>query len=184
MTLSPDQAAGALRDIAQAQSRSARAYAYRQASPHLFLWGLVWAVAYGLGDAWPHRAGAIWAIAVVAGLVAGGLITTCRAAGAQAKTGLRFFAAISATAFAFIAATIAVMAPVTGRQVDAFIPLVVAAGYVLTGIWLGLRFVIAGAAVAALTLGGFFLLPAHFDLWMAAVGGGALILAGVWFRTV
>jgi hypothetical protein len=115
----------------------------------------------------------------VAGLTAGGLITTRGSA-----AGLRVFAAITATAFAFVVGTIAVMAPVSGRQVDAFIPLVVAAGYGLTGIWLGLRFVAAGAAVAALTLGGFFLLPAHFDLWMAAVGGGGLILAGVWFRTI
>jgi hypothetical protein len=56
--------------------------------------------------------------------------------------------------------------------------------YVLIGLWAGMRFVITGIAVAALTLGGFFYLPAHFLLWMAAVGGGALILAGLWMRNI
>ena len=88
------------------------------------------------------------------------------------------------TAFIFIAATLAVMAPVSGRQVGAFIPLVVAASYALAGIWCGSRFIVAGAAIAGLTLAGFFLLPAHFNLWMAAVGGGALLLAGLWLRSV
>jgi len=27
-------------------------------------------------------------------------------------------------------------------------------------------------------------LSAHFNLWMAVVGGGALILAGLWLRRV
>jgi hypothetical protein len=61
---------------------------------------------------------------------------------------------------------------------------VVALAYVLTGLWSGLRFVVAGVAVAVLTLGGFFYLPQHFLLWEGFVGGGALILAGIWFRRV
>jgi hypothetical protein len=48
----------------------------------------------------------------------------------------------------------------------------------------GMRFLGTFVAIAALTLGGFFFLPAHFLLWMAVVGGGALVLAGLWLRTV
>jgi len=92
------------------------------------------------------------------------------------------FPAITLIIFAFIFATCAVMAPINGRQVGAFIPLVVAASYAVMGLWLGLRFTMAGAVLAVLTLGGFFLLPAHFQLWMAVVGGAALILAGLWLR--
>jgi hypothetical protein len=180
MTISPDQAANALRDIALAQDRSARAFAYQQASPHLILWGILWALSYGLTEFFPHRAAPIWAIAVAAGLVVGGLIT----ARSGTTAGLRIVAAIVAIAAVFVVAAIVLMAPVSGRQVDAFIPLVVAAGYGLAGIWLGRRFTAAGAAIAVLTLGGFFLLPAHFRLWMAAVGGGSLVLAGIWFRKI
>jgi hypothetical protein len=52
------------------------------------------------------------------------------------------------------------------------------------GVWKGPRFLITGIVVVALTLGGFYFLHDHFFPWMAVVGGGALILAGLWLRTV
>jgi hypothetical protein len=99
------------------------------------------------------------------------------------KSGWRyvlFFAAVGA----FFASTYAVMAPVRGMQQGAFPPLVVAFLYVLIGLWSGPRLVIAGLAVGALTMGGYFYMPQHFLLWEGFVGGGALILAGIWFRRV
>ena len=85
---------------------------------------------------------------------------------------------------AFIAATYAVFGRVTPAQQAAFVPLIVALGYTLLGIWKGPRFLVTGIVIAVLTLGGFFFLHAHFLLWMAFVGGGALLLAGLWLRTV
>jgi hypothetical protein len=76
------------------------------------------------------------------------------------------------------------MSPVNGRQIEAFIPLVVAASYAVMGCWVGLRLTVAGGALAALTLCGFFFVPAYFSLWMAVVGGGALVLGGLWLRRV
>lgn len=184
MTLSPDEAAGALRDIAAVETHSHRLYGYRQASPHLILWGLLWLVGYGLSDAWPTRSTPVWAALVTIGLVAGFLITLrSRRRLAGSRQLYWRFPAIALTAFAFIFATLAVMHPVSGRQVDAFIPLVLAASYAVMGFWRGLRFTAAGAALAVLTLTGFFLLPAYFAVWMAACGGGSLILAGIWLRT-
>jgi len=54
--------------------------------------------------------------------------------------------------------------------------------YVLAGLWWGTRFIVTGIALALLTLGGYFLLREDFLLWMAVVGSGALLLAGVWLR--
>jgi hypothetical protein len=59
---------------------------------------------------------------------------------------------------------LAVMAPVTSRQIGAFIPLVVAASYAVVGLWQGLRFIVAGAVIAGLTLGGFFPVPPPISL--------------------
>jgi hypothetical protein len=198
MALSPHEAAAALRDIGQARTRSARAYGYQQASPNLILWGVLWAVGYGLTDALPYRALPIWIAVDAIGLatsIAIGVRSRARsdparrlaiepgrtAGWASPQWG---FPAALLIAFTFIAAAIAVMSPVSGRQIGAFVPLVVAASYALAGIWIGLRFVVTGAVIAALTLIGFFLLPTHFFLWMAGVGGGALVLAGVWLRKV
>jgi hypothetical protein len=41
---------------------------------------------------------------------------------------------------------------------------------------------VTGIALAALTLFGYFEVVTHFDMWMAVVGGGSLILAGIWLR--
>ena len=40
------------------------------------------------------------------------------------------------------------------------------------------------APLAILSLGGFYLLPAHFLLWMGLVGGGFLIVSGLWLMRV
>jgi len=201
VSLSQNEAAGALRDMATVETRSRRIYGYREASPHLILWGGLWWVGYGLSEPWPHRALAIWIAIVMIGLAVDFAISLSNASRRDAHadrvadptrpaavTRLRCefrFLGIMLTAVAAIAATLAVMAPVTSRQVGAFIPLVVAASYAVVGLWQGSRFIVAGAVIAGLTLGGFFLVPlGDFALWMAGVGGGAVILAGCWFRRV
>jgi hypothetical protein len=187
MTLSPNEAAETLRDIAAVETRSHRLYGYRQGSPHLILWGVLWAIGYGLTEPWPQQGREIWSTLVAIGLVGGFVIVLRSHARVANRTGAKpriywRFPAIALTGLAFIFAGIAVMGPVSGRQIGAFIPLVVAAGYAVMGFWLGLRFTIAGAVLATLTLAGFFLLPTHFSPWMAMVGGGTLILSGFWLR--
>lgn len=177
MTLSPQDAADALRDIDAAQAHSATLREYQRAAPHFIIWGVLWAVGYGLSDAFPAHANAIWAVIVPIGIVGG--VVAMR--GGRSASGWRY-AAVMLAILAFFAAGAFVLAPVTGRQVAAVIPLFVALMYVLRGIWAGPRYVVAGIAVAALTLAGFFLLREHFSIWMAGVGGGALILAGLWLR--
>ena len=70
----------------------------------------------------------------------------------------------------------------SGRQVAGFFGLLVASGYAIVGCWSGLRWLLAGVVMGALTLSGYFLLPAYFNLWMGCVGGGVLALTGVWMR--
>jgi hypothetical protein len=176
VTLSPEDAAAALRDIDAAQARSKTLRGYQHAAPHFLIWGVIWFVGYGVTDLFGHG-NAIWAALIPIGVVAG-----IFAKRGEDRTGGWRYAATALAIVAFVFATLTVMWPVSGRQISAFIPLVVALLYVLGGIWAGLRYVVAGAAVGALTLAGFFLLREHFLLWMAFVGGGALILAGLWFR--
>ena len=54
--------------------------------------------------------------------------------------------------------------------------------YAAIGLWLGLRYILAGAFMAAATLGAYFFLREYFFFWMALVGGGSLILTGFWLR--
>ena len=179
MTLSSQDAAYALHEIEQAEARSAALADYQHAAPHFLIWGVLWIIGYTLSDYLPAHMGTIWAVIVPIGLAAG------FATAGRAGRGLGWrYGAAAAAIFAFFAATFLVMGPVGHRQVAAFIPLFVALAYVLRGIRSGPRHAVTGTLVATLTLLGFFLVKEHFFLWMAAVGGGALILAGVWLRRV
>jgi hypothetical protein len=84
----------------------------------------------------------------------------------------------------FISAIFAIMPPRTSAQIAAFFPILVALFYLLIGIWTrGARMIVLGLAVGALTLFGYFYLPVYFLLWMAVVGGGGMILGGIWLRS-
>jgi len=179
MMLSPNDAASALSEIDSAQTRSATLHGYARSSPHLILWGVLWAIGYGLNDLFPAYGGAIWAVVILIGLIGDLSLLRHERAGAGWRYGV-----VALTLIAFFFAVFAIMTPVSGRQIAAVIALAVGAGYVLAGIWQGPRLVVAGLVVAGLTLAGFFLVSAHFYLWMAGVGGASLVLAGLWLKRV
>jgi hypothetical protein len=56
--------------------------------------------------------------------------------------------------------------------------------YSIAGLWFGYAFIGIGLLVSALTLVGYFYAGNAFDLWMAFVNGGGLILGGLWMRRV
>jgi hypothetical protein len=188
MPLSPDQAAQNLREIDQTGRRSASAYGYAHASPFFILWGIVWFIGYG-GTGFLHgsQPAYLWATADLAGILGSFWIghrmapktdRTC-----NSRFRYRFIGTILVIAL-FIACVNLVMAPISDDQQGALPALLVALFYGLMGIWKGPRFLVAGIVIAALTLGGFYYLHDYFFTWMAVVGGAALILAGVWLRTV
>jgi hypothetical protein len=195
MSLSPTEASEVLGQISRAERRSTEAFCYANASPGFILWGLVWVAGYsgthlllqqeaGFGINW------LWSGLTLIG-VAGSWIIGHRQRRAQhpgqsaegRAIGLRWLMTIAAF-WLFVIATFTVMRPVNPAATGAFVPLLVALSYAIFGIWRGLRFLFAGIAVAALTLFGFFYLPGIYLLWMAFVGGGSLILAGLWLRKV
>ncbi|HVV65340.1 MAG TPA: hypothetical protein VHC42_07710 [Rhizomicrobium sp.] len=184
MSISRDEAQKALHDVERTQRRSATLRGYEAAAPFFFLWAGIWFVGYGAQDlgsrflaqwAWPALALFGWAASLIIGLRR----TAPSVAGAAALRWLLAFIAFAV----FASGVIGVMQPASGDQIGAFIPMIVALTYALAGLLFNaMRFVGAGAAIAALTLGGYFYLPSHFMLWMAFVGAGALALAGLWMR--
>jgi len=71
MMVSPQDASAALRDIDDAQARSAMLLGYQRAAPHFLIWGIIWAVGYGLTDFTPWHGNAVWGALVPIGLFAG-----------------------------------------------------------------------------------------------------------------
>ena len=184
MPISPQQAAEALHDIERAQRRAFVLRGYEVGAPHFILWGAIWFVGYGLTEAFPAQASLCWIALSLGGILGGYLLGKAAAArGLVSKDGWRYLAAVGSTV-AFTLLTYAIMHPRDGAQFGAFPALLVSFLYVLAGIWKGTRWIVVGIAVAALTMAGYELLHEHFNLWMALVGGGALICTGLWFRRV
>lgn len=184
MSIPRQEAADALRDIEEARQQSAKAYHYQRFSPHLFLWGAIWVVGYAVTYFRPS-ASLIWAALVPIGLLGsfflGGRWSSAPAGASHGgKYGVTAFAI-----FLFITAIFAILPPRSQSQVGAFFPILVALFYALIGIWTGgTRIALLALALGALTIAGYFWLPQFFLLWMAGVGGGALILGGVWLRKI
>ncbi len=185
MSVTRDDAASALRDIDKAERQSLTLFQYRAGSPYLLLWGPLWIAAGAVGAISPENTGIGWAAADAVGLAGTAylVVTQSRRFGEDGgRTGTVRFLGIAAILAAFIALTLAVFAPVSGVQIQTFIVLLVAAAYALVGCWFGLRFAVVGAALAGLAVGAFYHAPAHAAYIVPLLGGGALMLAGLWMR--
>jgi hypothetical protein len=180
--IQPQEAADALRDIAHAERHSASAFRYQKASPHLFLWGVIWVIGYTVTYFRPANWLVVWLPLLVVGM-AGSFWIERGAARDRSRT-WRFVTTLVALSL-FISAFFAILPPQSNAQAASVIPLLIALCYALLGLWTrATRTALLGFALGALTVGGFFWLPQYFPLWMAGVGGGALILGGFWLRRV
>lgn len=183
MPLSQVEAADALRDISQTERRSFSAYGYKSAAPFLILWGAMWFAGYGTTYLAPRQANWIWLLIVCVGSIASTVMgIRAKPQGEQRFSWPIFFTWLAT--LGAIASILAIFYPFSGMQVGSLFPLVIGWSYVILGIWLGGRFAIAGLAIVALTLFGFFeLSPNLFLLWMAFLGGAMLIGTGLWLRS-
>ncbi|HXH50876.1 MAG TPA: hypothetical protein VNM47_16145 [Terriglobia bacterium] len=184
MSVTNSNAAQSLDEVKRSQRRSAVAYGYQKASPHLILWGFIWVVGYSTTYFRPQANAAVWLLLVLLGITAGFWIGRRTAAEGSRTHDWRLAASILAT-FLFFVALFTIMPPRSGLQVGAIIPIFFSLCYAIGGIWKGgARFVLLGLAVGALTVAGYFWVTPYFLLWMAAIGGGALITGGLWLRRV
>lgn len=184
MPIHPQEAATALHEITATEQQSHKAYHYQQASPHLILWGIIWVIGYSVTYFRP-RWYPLWDVLAVLGFAGSFFISfRTRSKGSHASFGWCYAATFLAV-FLFIAALFAILPPPSPLQIDAFFPLLIALWYALMGIWTRTtRIAVLGFVLGLLTVGGYFWLHQHFPLWMAGVGGGALILGGFWLRRV
>jgi hypothetical protein len=182
MPVSQTEAAEALRDISNTERRSSTAYGYEKAAPHLILWGVIWFIGYGAPTVGFSSNYLFPALSLV-GVIGSFWIESRDRAKLQGKTEWRYWATAVAVFF-YIFALFAIMPPRDSLQIGAFFPILVSLFYVLLGIWARApRILVTGIAIAALTLIGFFFLRQYFGPLMAVVGGGGLVLGGLWLRS-
>lgn len=182
--ISAQQAADALKEADAAERRSFEAYSYSQTAPYCFVWGVVWLLGYGAQALAPSPLrmwlGWWWlGLSLVGALISIliGQAQNARRPGRSWRIGILFL-----ILWLFTTALFAVFNPQNHLQVGAYFPLLFAAIYAAIGLWLGLRYILVGVFMAAATLGAYFFLREYFFHWMALVGGGSLLLTGLWMR--
>jgi hypothetical protein len=79
-------------------------------------------------------------------------------------------------------AAIAIARPTDGKQVTMFIILFIMIGQLAMGMLLSFSSTWWALPITALALIGYFLLPGIFYLWMGVLGGGGMIILGLYIR--
>lgn len=182
MEVTKKAAAASLNVIAATEQRSRLLIQYDVSSSIFILWGLLWAVGYGLEYLGTMSGGVSWFVVDGIGIFATvAIIFRKRMTGVVTVRDRRL-----AMAFVSLLAYGGIWSMLIGafnqRQMDAFWPTLVMCGYILAGIWLGRFFIVLGAILTALVVVGYFGLGAWFELWMMLVGGGGLVVGGLWLR--
>ncbi len=186
MNLSREEASQALGEIDVAGRRSRALRFYAGAAPYFILWGVIWLAADLAMQVWPEMTW-IWPVASTGGGFASLVLGILQGRGTRKQTfnpvvlrALLTYLTIAA----FIAAVFILMSPVNGRQVHAFYGVLSGVVYMLVGIWVGLRGFLIGLGLFLLSVGGFLFVREYFALFMGIVGGGGMILCGLWLRKV
>ncbi|WP_375413964.1 hypothetical protein [uncultured Bradyrhizobium sp.] len=182
MSIDSQEAASALSDIDAIVRRVRQSRIYNLASLMMIMWGLLAFTGYVASYLSPRQAGYSWATIYIAGIAGSFLVSRHD----QVRKGVRTFDIRMLAAFVLFVAFGVFCANVLGhftpRQLGTFWPIYFMLVYTIAGLWIGHAFVAIGLGITALTLIGYFGLGDWFDLWMAFVDGGGLILGGLWMR--
>ncbi len=178
MSMSRNDALAALSDVERAEARSLDARVYRNSGIQLIGWGVIWMIGYGLEGLKPYWAPIVWPVLVVAGVVF--CFVVVRRSGTRRRTSGWRWAVTGFSVGLFFWGTYTLFPPTAPAPAAAFPALVLAFAYAVVGGWRFTRFLVIAAALFGLTMVGVFYLPSVIDFWLAAVGGGALVLGGAW----
>jgi hypothetical protein len=179
--IDPKEAASALSAIDAIVSRVRQSRIYDLASLLLVMWGALTFAGYLVTYLSPRSAGYAWIAVYVAGILGSIVIgaSNRERSGVRAFDVRMFTAFLLFIAFGIFSSWLGHFAP---RQLGTFWPIYFMLFYTIAGLWVGQAFVAIGLGITVLTLIGYFFIGNAFDLWMAVVNGGGLILGGLWMR--
>jgi hypothetical protein len=189
MTVKPDDAAASLSAIAAVEQRTRQTLAYGRSGAAFILWGVLLAIGYTLEHfsavvySSPAMAKTAWGVVAFTGFAGCALLIRRKSAQRRSRADLRLlYGQLVLYGYGWIFVTM--LWPLTPRQLNVFWPNIFMLGFVIAGLWLGHLFMLLGLSLTALSLVGYVWAGDWFALWMAVVGGGGLILGGLWLRRV
>jgi hypothetical protein len=183
MNVSKDEAAAALVSVRAASLAARSAFRAHHGHYHLWLWGAVWIVMSLLA----HLRG-FDGIRLFPWISAAGIATSCvigflQSGQVRSPVDGRYFGALAAiVGFAAIAPFALGIRAISPEASFAYIALVTAQAYVVTGLWFDTYMVWFGLLLAALVLIGLLVFTSIFWIWTAVFAGGAYIATGFYVR--
>lgn len=179
MQIDAKSAEASLADIDMIVARLKQSSLYRGASTLIIFWGALVTCGYIASFIVPREATVIWI-----GLNGLGLLATLATGLNYRRTGADFDWRIVVAIVLFFALGLICcrMGHFGPRELNAFWPILFMFGYALAGLWFGRAFTVLGVGIAALAFGGYLWVDRWFELYLAVVDGGGMVLAGLWMR--
>jgi len=181
MNISRAEAEATLADVAAVAASVRQSLIYRLASAALIWWGALVALGDVASQFQPRSAGLIWITVNAVGVAGTILLAEKVRTGADVSWDPRPLLAMGLF-YGFGLLWSLLFGNFGGRELCVFWPTLFMFGYCLAGLWLGRAFIALGLAVTAATVGGYLWIHAWFNLYLALVNGGGLMLCGLWMR--
>ena len=188
MNVSQEEAQASLSKVRDVTIQIQRATTSAYASPLLILWGLLWIIAFTAAHFYLAYAYHIFITMSAAGCVGTAVVLWLLHSKAPVRDTsspsivwriVLFWVSLSVYAVIWLL----LFSPFSGRQCNVFLSTVAMFAYVVMGLWLTSCFmVVLGLTVTAATLVGYYCIETYYCLWMAIVGGGAFLGAGLYMR--
>jgi hypothetical protein len=168
-------------DLIKDASRASRQAIARSGTGHFFIiWGIVWLFGYLGSQILPGAiAGYFWLALDTVGII--GSVYTILRLGRRVRSPQSW--RLGAFWFLLLAhggLMMWVLWPLSGERYMMFATLLVSMGYSLIGLWVSTPLAVIGGAISILAIIGWLLAPAFLGYWLAVVGGGGLIAAGLY----
>jgi hypothetical protein len=191
-----DEAAASLAEVDRVVAQTRHAIRQGISAPLLILWGCIWIVADVTTQFHPEGAGWTWLLLDVIGILGWWLIFKFSGSHVRSPRGWRY-GVFWGVLFFYASLWMNLLAPVTHwpqtaqqwiafwpmyRRMAAYMHTIPMFAYVIGGLWIDRFFIWLGAVVTALIVFGLFYVDQYFFLWLAATGGGSLVLAGVFIK--
>jgi hypothetical protein len=181
MNIGPTEAAAALIDIESVTRKVKQSSWYRLTGTTIMLWGFLVALGYAAVHFAPHAMVPVWLTINGIGVVATAALKAHMARTRGDSFDPRGLVAILLF-FGFGLLWSRLLGAFGARESNAFWPTLFMFGYAVAGLWLGRAFVVIGLVITALVVAGYLWIGDWFDLYLALVAGGGLVLCGLWMR--
>jgi hypothetical protein len=186
MNISPNEAEEALTAIQSMMKKTRRAISSSGAYMFLIVWGVIWLLGFLGSQFLPQEIGGYaWMILDTLGGILSAIIGIRMGRGVRSSsptTSGKRIGIFWSLLFLYCFAAVAISWPADGKQLAMYI-LFVMVGWIAMGLLLSFASVWPGLIITALALIGYFLLPGIFYLWMALLGGGVMIVLGLYIRS-